>query len=266
MKDFGNPELMPFWSCAMMLKVSPSIKIKARPVDEGILLRIKDHLDVDIRFFDPDLKPGISIGGKTSHPVKTDAFISAVSFGGEPLALFELGFIVQQVLLYLAYLRLSYVFHFDGRTAVIPFSSAKPISAEAPFRRDYAVTSRPEIKDLLYFNTWGNHPDLFFENNPKLDSVIRYVRYAPRVAGYGNLRFIMDQEHIHLMIENGGAQPAEADCVNAGMALLNFSFSAEILNLKGEWKLLREMDAPDKNAFDIPEGVCHFATWHGQLF
>jgi hypothetical protein len=266
MEDFGNSGQMPFRPCAMMLKVNPSTRIKARPVDEGILLKIKDHLDGDIRLFDPDLKAGIEVSGKTSRPVKADAHISVVSRSGEPAALFELGFTVQQVLLYLAYLRLSYVFLFDGRTAVIPFSSAKLISAEAPFPKGYAVTSLPEVKDLLYFKTWGNHPALFFEDNPKLDSVMRYARYAPRVSGYGGLKFIMDEEHIHLMIENGGTQPADADCVNAGMMALNFSFSAEMLNLKGEWKLLRGMDVPDKSIFGIPEGVFHFATWHGQLF
>jgi hypothetical protein len=257
---------MPFRPCAMMLKVNPSIRIKACPVDEGILLKIKDHLDVDIRLFDPDLKPGIAIGGKISRPVKADAHISVVSLGGEPAALFELGFAIQQVLLYLAYSRLSYVFHFNGRTAVIPFSPAKPISAETPFPKGYAATSLPDVKDLLYFKTWGNLPDLFFEDNPKLDSVMRYARYVPLVSGYGGLKFIMDEEYIHLMIENGETQPAEADYVNAGAILLNFLFSAEMLNLKGEWKLLREMDAPDKSIFGIPEGVFHFATWHGQLF
>jgi hypothetical protein len=266
MEDFGNTGLMPFQPCAMMLKVNPSIRIKARPVDECILLKIKDYLDVDIRLFDPDLKPGIAIGGKTSHPVKTDAHISVVASSGEPTALFELGFIVQQVLLYLVYLKHSFIFPFDGRKAVIPFSPAKQIPPEAPFRLDYAVAALPEVKDMLYFKTWGNHPDLFFEDNPKLDTVMRYARYAPRVAGYGALKFIMDQEHIHLMIENVETQPAEADCVNAGILLLNFLLSAEKLNLKGEWKLLREMDAPDKNTFEIPEGVFHFATWHGQLF
>jgi len=266
MEDFGNSGPMPFRPCAMMLKVNPSIRIKARPVDEGILLKIKDHLDVDIRLFDPDLKPGIAIGGKISRPVRADAHISVASCGGDPVALFELGFTVQQILLYLAYSRLSYVFHFDGRTAVIPFSSAKPLSAQTPFPQDYAATSLPEVKDLLYFKTWGNHPDLFFEDDPKLDSVIRYARYAPRVTGYGGLKFIMDEEHIHLMIENGGAPPAEADYVNAGTILLNFSFSAGMLNLKGEWKLLRGIDAPDKSVFGIPEEVFHFATWHGQLF
>jgi hypothetical protein len=266
MEEFENSGLMPFRPCAMMLKVNPSTRIKARSLDEDILLKIKDHLDVDIRLFDPDLKPGIAIGGKISSPIKADAHISVVSLGGEPAALFELGFTIQQVLLYLAYLRLSYVFHFGGRTAVVPLSRSEPISDGTPFPQDYAATSLPDVNDLLYFKTWGNFPDLFFQDNPKLDSVIRYARYAPRISGYGGMKFIMDEEHIHLMIENGGKQPADADYVNAGVILLNFLFSAEMLNLKGEWKLLRGMDAPDKKAFGIPEGVFHFATWHGQLF
>lgn len=260
-------DLMPFRPCAMMLKVMPSIKLKVQIPNDEMLQKLDEYIAEELQWFDHDLKPGMEmIESDISGKNKGGISFSLASRNEEPAALFELGFTVQQIMLYLEYLKFSYACHLDGNLIAIGISSAKPLVAKQPFRDGYIAAFHPEIKDLLYFQKWGNHPDMFFKDNPKLDSVIRYCRYAPCVWGCGRFHFLMDDEYIHLFVESGGGNPASGDYVNAGIMLFNFSFSARMLNLKGEWKLLREMDKPDERKFKIGENVFHIATWHGQLF
>lgn len=260
-------ELMPFRPCAIMLKIMPSIKLKVHKPNDEILQKLDEHIPEELQWFDHDLKPGIKmIKNDVSSKVKGGISFSLTSRNEEPAALFELGFAVQQIMLYLEYLKLSYACHLDGNSITIEISSVKPLAAKHSFREGYIAAFHSEIKDLLYFQKWGSHPELFFEDNPKLDSVIRYCRYAPCVWGFGGLHFLMDKEYIHLFVESKTGKPASGDYINAGIMLFNFSFSAGMLNLKGEWKLLREMDKPDERKFEIWENVFHIATWHGQLF
>jgi hypothetical protein len=50
------------------------------------------------------------------------------------------------------------------------------------------------------------------------------------------------------------------------MMIYNFQKSAELLNLKGVWKLLREIDEPDSDSMKLPRNSFRVATWHGQLY
>lgn len=257
---------MPFRPCAMMLKVNPLGKIKPVEVDEETIQKIMHHMDSEIRSFDYSLKPAVSFGGKISFPSRAERHIALTPSDTDPKSFFELGFIGQQVLLFLSYLRLSYTLFFDGDRILISYSSERAVKSGKPVRKGFAESVMPSAKDLLYFETWGIHPEGFFEDNPKLDSVVRYCRYAPRIVDCCEPRLIMDREYIHLMLRLSNDTPALCDYLNAGMFLLNFIISSEMLGLMGEWKLLREIDTPDKTAFQIPDKTFHFATWHGQLF
>jgi hypothetical protein len=264
--EFDDSVPIPFRPCAMMLKVNPLYRIKPGEIVEDTIRKIKDHIDAEVRSFDHSLKPDIVFGAAVSSPMKALSHIDLMLSGDDPKMFFELGFTAQQILLFLSYLRLSYSIYFDNRRMLIAISPDISTKVNNSFNPGFANVVMPLAKDLLYFESWGIHPELFFEDNPKLDSVIRYCRYAPRIMGCGELKFIMNKEYLHLMLMPAGKSPVAGDYLNAGFLLLNFIISAEMLSLMGEWKLLREMDVPDKTAFDIPHGAYHIATWHGQLF
>jgi len=266
MVELDDSTLIPFRPCAMMLKVNPLCRIRPAEVSEDTLQKIKEYTGTEIRSFDYSLKPKIIFGAAISSPVKAERHISLTPPGNDPKMFFELGFIAQQVLLFLSYLKLSYALFFDGGKIVISISHEEPSIVKNAINAGFARLAMPLAKDLLYFESWGIHPELFFEDNPKLDSVIRYCRYAPRVLGYGEPNFIMNKEYLHLTLKPAGKAPNMGDYLNAGLLLLNFIISAEMLGLKGEWKLLREIDAPDRTAFNLPDDIFHIATWHGQLF
>lgn len=269
MFDIEDSGSMPFRPCAMMLKVHPLSKLQPSKVDESIISKLQVYIESEIRTFDYDLKPAVEIKGGISKPIKASNHILFQSSGSGIKNLFEMGFAAQQALLFLSYLKLGCSLYFDEKDVVIPFSARMNIKDrkfEKPKKYGFAGMPLPEAKDLLYFELWGDHPDGFFTDNPKLDSVVRYCRYSPVIEGTGQLKFIMDKELLHLLVKTSAVKPDNRDIINAGMMLLNFIISAEMLNLKGEWKLFRDIDAARLQAFNLPEDAFHIATWHGQLF
>jgi hypothetical protein len=257
----------PFRPCAMMLGVKSSEKLKPARLSKSILDRIENYLMEECINFDSDCGPDVVIKGEIFLPIKAPHNLLIMPFNEDLRSYFELGFIAQQLMLYLSYLRLSYCLVITDKGAMIPFSSDGKIIAEKKITPNFVRQRMVPIEETLYFEKWGDHPEDFFKDNHKLESIVRYARFAPRIEQSRPLRFIMDRENIHLLVTDcNGSEPYKDDMINAGFILLNFIISAGMLKLMGEWKLLREIDQPDRDTFELPDNVRHIATWHGQLY
>jgi|GEM_PF-3723525 len=256
-----------FRPCAMMLRLGSYEKFSQQPIEQAKIEKTEIFLDEDLDYFDSDYAPEISLQSEISIPVKAPHHLLIKSEGKELKSYFEIGFVSQQIMLYLTHLRLSYCLVESENGTLIPFSSGGKTIPDRNSTPNIARLRTVQIEESIYFENWQDHPVGFFENNHKMESIIRYVRFAPRIDRTEPLKFIMDREQLHLMATGcNGKRPDKTDMINAGMMLFNFTTSAEMLGLEGEWKLLREIDRPDSSEFSLPEDVCHIATWHGQLY
>ncbi|MBN2134905.1 MAG: hypothetical protein JW737_04175 [Acidobacteria bacterium] len=256
-----NREFRPIASLLRIRPLKPSDKT---PLDIESMDKLKSFIEDDIEFLDVDQKPLIDFLGEISLPVKAPAHISIGVRTDSPEGFIEVGFTLQQVLSYLSYLDSLYTIIGQENSIVIPFSGKEGKAKEFP-----GITSARDIsvQDILYFEEWGVHPEEFLLDNHKLESVIRYCRFAPDLKEAHPLRFIMNEEELHLMLDlTESEKPGSMDFISAGITLYNFYKTADMLQLKGEWKLFREMDRPDREKYKIPSGPVFIGTWHGQLF
>jgi hypothetical protein len=256
-----NKEFRPV---ASLLRIRPLKPSDNTPIDTESLDKLKSFVEDDLEYLDIDQKPSIDFLGEISLPVKAPEHIMLEVRTDSPEGLIEMGFTLQQVLSYLAYLDLFYTVIGQEKSIIIPFSGKAGKAKEFP-----GITTVRDIsvQDILYFEQWGVHPEEFLLDNHKLESVIRYCRFAPDLQDAHTLRFIMNEEELHLMLDlHEGEKPGSMDYISSGIMLYNFYKTADMLQLKGEWKLFREMDRPDREKYNIPSGPMFIGTWHGQLF
>lgn len=260
-------ENRPFRPCAAMLIVETTLNLKKDHVNQDVLELLQKYIVENMESFEPDFRPSIKLDDSKLTPIKAPHALNCTAAEDSPRAYFELGYATQQILCYLAYLKLFYHYTFTHEGGFIPFSSkGEPVRSEK-MKPDIAYRRQITMEDLLYFEKWGEHPAKFLENNPKLESIMHYVRSAPVISGTSDFAFIMDKERLHLILKSAqDVNPSPRDMVTFGMLIYNFNTSAGMLKLLGHWNLLRESDRPQPGDFELPEEAVHIATWHGQLY
>ena len=101
-------ENKPFRPIAMMLKIQPLLPAESGKVSnealEDLLVLISDNLESS----DTDMKPQASLLGEITLPIKAPHHIKLSPVSEEAGAMIELGYTVQQILLFMTYLNLAY--------------------------------------------------------------------------------------------------------------------------------------------------------------
>ncbi len=257
-------ENIPYRPCAMMLRMNPLTKFKDAETGRDKTDMLGEFIEDELTSFDMDYTPSIEFRTGLELPVKAENYLVITNKEDVPESRVELGYTANQVLLYLEYLRLSYAAIFKEGSIIIPFSSGK--KGKHDETEGFIHKDTRNHKTILFFEKWGDHPDGFYENNSKLDVVMRYSANSLRFPAGTELSFIMDEELLHMMAVPQDKTLTPEVYINAGIKLYNFITSADMINLLGEWKMFREMDNPEKEKFNLPENCIHFGTWHGQLY
>lgn len=216
--------------------------------------------------FDEDNKPNVTIKENLSLPIRAPGYILLEPSSGEKEAFFEIGFIAEQLILYLTHFGFAWGAFSTNSHLIISFSIPKRKPSRAEPADGYLMKREENLSNLLYLDEWGNHPEGLLTDNHKLETVLRYCRATPTLKGGCDLRFLMDFEYIHLYILGKDGSRCKKELLEAGMMIYNFQTSAELLNLKGVWKLLRDIDDPDNDLIKLPRSSFRVATWHGQLY